>query len=83
VLTLFVQSRHFDVFDIGVPNEDCDAIPFPYFVVKFCAGHTFDDCSVCIERGQPSPSRLIDIWFQDLKGQICNAAPDAVAIYKS
>jgi glyoxylase-like metal-dependent hydrolase (beta-lactamase superfamily II) len=52
------RSRHFDVFDIGVPNEDCDAITFPNFVVEFCAGHTLDNCSVRIERGQPSSPRL-------------------------
>jgi hypothetical protein len=34
------HSFRFDVSDIGVPDKDCDAIPFPHFVVEFCARHT-------------------------------------------
>jgi hypothetical protein len=40
------HSFRFDVSDIGVPDKDCDAIPFPHFVVEFCARHTPDDCPV-------------------------------------
>jgi hypothetical protein len=73
------RSSSFDAFDIGVPDKDCDAIPFPHFVVEFCARHTLDDCSVRIERSQASFTRLIEAWFQNPKGQIGNAATDAVA----
>jgi hypothetical protein len=73
------RSCRFDVVDIGVPNENCYAIPFPYFVVEFCARRMFNDCSVRVERSQPPFSGLIEAWFQNLKGKIGNAAPDAVA----
>ena len=52
-------SCRFDVFYIGVPHEDCDAIPFPHFVIEFCARHMLNDGSVRIERSQPRPTGVL------------------------
>ena len=49
-------SCRFDVFYIGVPHEDCDAIPFPHFVIEFCARHMLNNGSVRIEPSQPRPT---------------------------
>jgi hypothetical protein len=66
--------------NIGIPHQNGEAISFPYLLIEFFARRTFDCCSVYAERIQPSSCRgLVEFWFKSLKGEIGNAATNAMA----
>jgi hypothetical protein len=66
--------------DVGLPHDNGNTISLPYLLIEFRARHTLDKCPVRPERGQPSLSgRPVEVWLQNLKGEIGDAATDAVA----